>query len=142
MTNSPNSATWFGTYEFAKTHLHRLGWLDPTIEQLACGAMAGFASVVVSNPLDVVRTLVQTSPASTKMSIVGTISRQVRTQGTTFLMLLNNRLSKRCGRCSWPVPRDRPPINDIRSGISHNVCNLRAPEKACIKRYRQFVIVS
>ncbi len=62
LTAGLHSAVWFATYEQAKKALRRTGLVgagDGALVSLASGAVAGLVGVVLTNPLDVVRTRLQ-----------------------------------------------------------------------------------
>ncbi len=78
MTYAPASAIWFATYELLKSKFHQYHHEPPkfrlldyysaqmsegswfTAIHLVCGAIAGLASAVITNPFDVVKTRIQT----------------------------------------------------------------------------------
>jgi hypothetical protein len=71
-TYAPGSATWWATYELSKKPIHLMmditssafsksndHMIDHTVHVI-CGALAGLTSCLVTNPLDVVKTRLQT----------------------------------------------------------------------------------
>eukprot|EP00051_Salpingoeca_urceolata_P011250 m.139095 g.139095 ORF g.139095 m.139095 type:complete len:310 (-) comp17050_c0_seq1:226-1155(-) len=65
-TYAPSSAVWFGSYEGSLILLRSI-WPDSqyaNLEELTCGAVAGAAGAIVTNPLDVAKTRLQTLDAA------------------------------------------------------------------------------
>jgi hypothetical protein len=69
-TNAPGSAVWWTTYELTKMPLHQIlnhysttdshSSTNNHIVHIISGGLSGFTSCIVSNPLDVVKTRLQT----------------------------------------------------------------------------------
>jgi solute carrier family 25 protein 44 len=57
----PNSALWWGFYQFYQDELHNImpSWVSHLFIQTMAGTLGGFSTVIITNPLDIVRARLQ-----------------------------------------------------------------------------------
>jgi len=91
LASLPASTTWMFTYEMSKQHLHKAGWGDETpLLHATSGGIAGALSATISNPLEIIKTRMQTQDHTKKgvnlyRSAISGVARIAREEGVLAL---------------------------------------------------------
>ena len=81
----PYSAINYGMYEVVSVRLNSLDKLHPTIQHLIAGGTAGMTAVIITYPIDILKTRVYISQKGTTNSVIRSMSQGIRTIGVRSL---------------------------------------------------------